>query len=125
MTQDVLTPDAVAFLTELERRFGPRRRELLAARHERAQRLRDGELPDFLPETKDVRDGDWQTINSSLNERIDKNANLQQPATTAQWNTSVEQYSSCAKVTHPRQLGTTQILVREPRGGCVTFAHNE
>ena len=29
-------------------------------RHERAQRLRDGELPDFLPETKDVREGDWR-----------------------------------------------------------------
>ena len=60
MPDDVLTDDAVEFLTELERRFGPRRRELLAARQERAQRLRDGELPDFLPETKDVRDGDWR-----------------------------------------------------------------
>ncbi len=60
MPDDVLTGDAVAFLTELERRFGPRRRELLAARQKRAQRLRDGELPDFLPETKDVREGDWR-----------------------------------------------------------------
>jgi len=57
---DVLTPDAVDFLTRLQQRFGPRREELLAARHERAQRLRDGELPDFLPETKDVREGDWR-----------------------------------------------------------------
>jgi malate synthase len=56
----VLTPDAVDFLTRLQQRFGPRREQLLAARHERAQRLRDGELPDFLPETKDVRAGDWQ-----------------------------------------------------------------
>jgi malate synthase len=56
----VLTPDAVEFLTELERRFRPRRKELLAARQERAQHLRDGELPDFLPETKDVREADWQ-----------------------------------------------------------------
>src|SRR5688500_15903465 len=56
----VLTPDAVEFLTELERRFGPRRRELLAARHERARRLREGELPDFLPETSHLRDGDWR-----------------------------------------------------------------
>ena len=60
MEHDVLTPAAVEFLTALERRFGPRRRELLAARQERAQRLRDGELPDFLPETAHVRDGDWQ-----------------------------------------------------------------
>jgi len=57
---DVLTPEAVAFLTELERRFGPRRRELLAARAERAQRLRAGELPDFLAETKEIRAGDWR-----------------------------------------------------------------
>ena len=56
----MLTPDAVEFLTELERRFGPRRREVLAARHERAGRLQAGELPDFLAETKAVRDGDWR-----------------------------------------------------------------
>src|SRR5215204_6300091 len=60
MEEQVLTPDTVAFLTELERRFGPRRRELLAARHERAELLREGELPDFLPETKDVRGSDWR-----------------------------------------------------------------
>ena len=58
--ENVLTEDAVDFLTELEGRFGPRRRQLLDARHERAQRLRDGELPDFLPETKDIREGDWR-----------------------------------------------------------------
>jgi malate synthase len=60
MADDVLTVDAVDFLTELERTFGPRRRELLQARHERAQRLRDGELPDFLPDTRAVRDSDWR-----------------------------------------------------------------
>jgi malate synthase len=58
--ENVLTEDAVAFLTELEGRFGPRRRQLLDARHERAQRLRDGELPDFLPETESIRQGDWR-----------------------------------------------------------------
>jgi malate synthase len=56
----VLTPDAREFLTELHRRFEGRRRELLDARHERAGRLRDGELPDFLPDTAQVRDGDWR-----------------------------------------------------------------
>jgi len=56
----VLTPAAVEFLTELERHFGPRRRELLAARQERAKRLRAGELPDFLAETAEVREADWR-----------------------------------------------------------------
>jgi malate synthase len=57
---DVLTPDAVAFLTGLQREFGPRRRGLLAARHRRAKRLRAGELPDFLTETAHIREGDWR-----------------------------------------------------------------
>src|SRR5687768_15924073 len=58
--ESVLTDDAVEFLTALDRHFGPRRAELLAARHERARRLRDGELPDFLPDTREVREGDWR-----------------------------------------------------------------
>ena len=57
---DVLTADAVSFLTDLEREFGERRRELLARRAERLARLAGGELPDFLPETAPVREGDWR-----------------------------------------------------------------
>ena len=59
-TDDVLTAEAVEFLHLLAREFEDERRELLAARHARAQRLRDGELPDFLPQTRAVRDGDWR-----------------------------------------------------------------
>ncbi|HET9937546.1 MAG TPA: malate synthase A [Gaiella sp.] len=57
---DVLTPESTEFLTDLQREFGDRRRELLARRVERLGRLADGELPDFLPETADVRAGDWR-----------------------------------------------------------------
>ena len=57
---DVLTPDAREFLDELERTFGERRRELLARRAERLERLHAGELPDFLPETAEVRAADWR-----------------------------------------------------------------
>jgi malate synthase len=51
---DVLTPDAISFLTDLQHEFGPRRVELLTARQERLARLQAGELPDFLPETASV-----------------------------------------------------------------------
>ena len=37
----------------------PRRRELLEARADRRERLDAGELPDFLPETREVRESDW------------------------------------------------------------------
>jgi malate synthase len=57
---DVLTPAAVEFLHLLQRELGSGREEILAARAARAQRLRDGELPDFLEETRSVREGDWR-----------------------------------------------------------------
>ena len=56
---EVLTPDALEFVAELEQRFGPRRRELLAARAQRRARLLGGEMLDFLPDTRDIREGDW------------------------------------------------------------------
>jgi malate synthase len=59
-TADVLTPDAVAFLTDLQRAFGARRIDVLARRVERAGRLAAGQLPDFQAETAAVREGDWQ-----------------------------------------------------------------
>lgn len=55
----VLTSEAVAFVAELVRRFGPRVPELLARRAERQARLDAGEKPDFLAETASVRAGDW------------------------------------------------------------------
>ncbi|PNY81887.1 malate synthase A [Deinococcus koreensis] len=56
---EILTPEALAFVAELHRRFDPRRRELLAAREARQARLDAGEKPDFLPETRAIREGDW------------------------------------------------------------------
>jgi malate synthase len=57
---EILTPDALAFVERLHRQLDPRRRELLAARDERAARLRAGELPDFLEETRAVRESSWR-----------------------------------------------------------------
>jgi malate synthase len=56
----ILTPEAVALVAKLHREFQPRRRQLLAARAERARRLDAGERPDFLAQTRSVREGDWK-----------------------------------------------------------------
>jgi malate synthase len=56
----VLTPEAVAFLTDLENEFSWRRGQLLEDRQIRQQRILEGERPDFLPETEYVRSGDWK-----------------------------------------------------------------
>jgi malate synthase len=55
----VLTPEAVSFVTDLERRFGARRRELLASRRARQARLDAGERPDFPAETAELRRSAW------------------------------------------------------------------
>jgi malate synthase len=55
----ILSPEALAFVTELHRRFDADRRRLLSARVERQARLEHGDLPDFLPETREVRESEW------------------------------------------------------------------
>jgi malate synthase len=57
---EILTPEALAFVGDLQARFGDRRDELLAARRTRRAEIgRTGRL-DFLAETADVRAADWQ-----------------------------------------------------------------
>ena len=56
---EILTVDAVAFAARLQRAFGGRRDELLALRDARQKRFDAGELPQFLAETRDVREGTW------------------------------------------------------------------
>ena len=58
--EEILTPEALRFVADLQRRFDPTRRELLRRRAERQARLDAGELPDFLPETRAVRERDWK-----------------------------------------------------------------
>jgi malate synthase len=58
--EKVLTPEAVAFVVELERTFGAERRRLLERRAELQQRLDAGWKPDFLPETRAIRESDWR-----------------------------------------------------------------
>ncbi len=58
--QAILSPEALDFVAELHGRFERRRRELLAARRERADELARGGTLDFLDETREIRAGDWQ-----------------------------------------------------------------
>ena len=56
----VLSAAAIAFAAELEREFRAERRRLLARRRELQRRLDRGWKPDFLPETKAIREADWK-----------------------------------------------------------------
>jgi malate synthase len=56
----ILTPEAVAFVVELERTFGAERRRLLLRRAELQAKLNEDWKPGFLPETKGIREADWK-----------------------------------------------------------------
>ena len=55
----VLTTDALAFVADLQRRFEPSRADLLRRRDARQAELAAGVRPDFLEETRHIRESDW------------------------------------------------------------------
>ncbi|NDJ87169.1 MAG: malate synthase A [Chloroflexi bacterium] len=57
---EILSPDAMAFVVGLHHEFNSRREALLAQRATRQEAIEAGQLPDFLPETADIRQQDWQ-----------------------------------------------------------------
>ena len=56
---EILSPEALGFVAKLHRKFESRRQALLAARAARQKEFDAGKLPDFLPQTKAIREGDW------------------------------------------------------------------
>ena len=60
-SEEILTPDALTFLSRLDGAFAGRRADLLAARRARSRDIAGGgELPDFLPGTEHIRSTEWQ-----------------------------------------------------------------
>ncbi|MCA1727849.1 MAG: malate synthase A [Actinobacteria bacterium] len=57
---EIMTPEAVEFVAKLGREFHGRVEEVLQKRAERQERIDAGEMPDFLDETLEVREGEWK-----------------------------------------------------------------
>ncbi len=57
--REILTDEALAFVAKLQRAFESRRQELLARRVARQKEFDAGKLPDFLPETSQIRESEW------------------------------------------------------------------
>jgi malate synthase len=76
---EILTHEAVQFVATLHREFNATRESLLGRRAERQQRLDAGENPDFLPETREVRESDW-TISPIPNDLQDRRVEITGPS---------------------------------------------
>ena len=75
----ILTPEALDFVAGLQRAFGARRLELLAARRTRQNELDRGIMPDFLPATAAVRSGTW-SVASTPADLADRRVEITGPA---------------------------------------------
>ena len=75
----ILTPEALLFVEELEMRFGDRRHELLRARRDRADRIAKGEALDFLESTATIRQSAWK-VASAPDDLLDRRVEITGPA---------------------------------------------
>jgi len=57
---EILVPEALKLVAKLHRTFNGRRKELLERRNRRQAELDSGKTPDFLPETAQIRAGNWR-----------------------------------------------------------------
>ncbi|WHY78084.1 malate synthase A [Neobacillus sp. WH10] len=76
--EEILTPEALNFIEELEKKFGERRVELLQYRQKRQEEIDNGKMPDFLSETKNIRNGDW-TVAPLPNDLQDRRVEITGP----------------------------------------------
>ena len=76
---EILTDGALGFIAELHERFDDRRRRLLADRIDRQKRFDQGELPDFPPETRHLRESEWM-IGSIPDDLLDRRVEITGPA---------------------------------------------
>ncbi len=75
---EILTPGALELIAMLHRDFNPRRLELLARRAARQKEFDTGKLPDFLAETKAIRDSQW-AIASQPADMLDRRVEITGP----------------------------------------------
>lgn len=128
---EILTPDALNFVAALVRAFGPRREELLQRREQRQAEIDAGKLPDFLPETEQIRQGDW-TIAPEPADLQDRRVEITGPVDRKMvinaLNSGAKTYMADFEDSHaPTWEGTIQgqINVRDAVAGTITYRSPE
>jgi malate synthase len=93
--EEILTPKALAFIEELHKNFAGTRNELLQARKAKRQKVAETSRLDFLPETREIRDGDWKVAEAPAALQ-DRRVEMTGPATPAKM--AINALNSGAKV---------------------------
>jgi malate synthase len=128
---EILTAEARRFLTTLARAFEPRRQELLARRGERQRRLDAGELPDFLPDTRSIREATWTAapIPADLTDRrVEITGPVDRKMIINALNSGAQVYMADFEDSHAPTWRATiegQINLRDAVAGTISYASPE
>ncbi|HSP88252.1 MAG TPA: malate synthase A [Ignavibacteriaceae bacterium] len=76
--KEILTPDAIQFISKLHHLFNPRRKELLRKRDKRQEEIDSGIMPNFLEETRSIRESDW-TVAKLPDDLLDRRVEITGP----------------------------------------------
>jgi malate synthase len=127
----ILTPEALAFVSTLVSAFAGRREELLQRRVERQAAIDAGQLPDFLPATASIREGDW-TIAPEPADLQDRRVEITGPVDRKMvinaLNSGAKTYMADFEDSHaPTWEGTIQgqINLRDAIAGTITYRSPE
>ena len=74
----ILTPEALSFIVDLQRNFNTKRKDILRKRIERQHEIDSGIMPCFLPHTKVIRESEW-TIDPVPSDLIDRRVEITGP----------------------------------------------
>ncbi|HWP84652.1 MAG TPA: malate synthase A [Terriglobia bacterium] len=128
---EILTPAALRFVASLERRFGRARQSLLENRVRRQEAINAGQMPDFLPETKEVRQSAW-TVAPAPPDLQDRRVEITGPVDRKMvinaLNSGAKVYMADFEDAHSPGWEATlqgQINVRDAVRGTITFTSPE
>lgn len=128
---EILTPDALNFVAALVRAFAPTREALLRKRTQRQLEIDAGRLPDFLPETAEIRQGDW-TIAPEPPDLQDRRVEITGPVDRKMvinaLNSGAKTYMADFEDSHAPTWEATlqgQINLRDALAGTITYSSPE
>ena len=128
---EILSPEALEFFAELHREFNPRRLHLLRQRKLRQQEIDRGDLPDFLPETKSIRESDWRVgpVPDDLqNRRVEITGPVDRKMVINALNSGANCYMADFEDAHSPTWSNTlegQVNVRDATRGTIEYATPE
>jgi malate synthase len=126
---EILTPEAMAFVAKLERNFGERRRQLLADRMTRQALIDGGSMPDFLPETREIRESDWTVApipDDMQDRRVEITGPVDRKMVINALNSGANVFMADFEDSHsPTWVGTIdgQINMRDAVNGTIDYFH--